>query len=158
MSSVTKKARIGAIRTTLKCGLVAALLLAISSLFAQDVRPDLALWRNIKRALLDTDGREYFEYGLKDCRVPGGTNGVTMFMATVVSASPSSKPSTLVVAIVDNATPEATLKLDRSLRDPVKPGAKVEFQGVPVAFSKEPFMITFDVAVDELKFERSIRH
>lgn len=143
--------------TTFRILLTAGLLFWMPNLTADTARPDLALWLNIKRALLGENGSEFFEKSFKNALVPGGANGVRTFKATLVSATPSSKPMVLLVAVSDHTTPEATLNLSGSLKKSVKPGAEVEFQGVPVAFSRAPFMVTFDVSVNDVKFDGSER-
>ena len=41
--------------------------------------------------------------------------------------------------------PEVTLKLENPLPGKAEKGTEIQFQGVPSAFTKEPFMLTFDV-------------
>lgn len=92
--------------------------------------------------------------------VPDGVNGVRMFNATVLSAKPRLKPSILVLAITDRKTPEITLRVKSTkarieiLNPIIANGAEIWFQGTPVLFSRDPFMVTFEVQVEDIKFER----
>jgi hypothetical protein len=38
-----------------------------------------------------------------------------------------------------------TLKFENPLPGKAEPGTEIEFEGVPSAFTKEPFMLAFDV-------------
>ncbi len=96
----------------------------------------------LKGALSDTNGDQYFSGTLKDSQVP-------KLKGTLVEAKPACRPKELLVALPlpDAQGPpraEITLKLDKALTG--KPEINTEFQweGVPTAFSKEPFMLTMD--------------
>ena len=104
--------------------------------------PTLPLWVKIKEALTSADG-SYWET-MKGSLVPGGAEGVKKLKGTVISARPSIRPKELVVAI-DGKTPDVTLKLDAPLSGKVAEGSDIEFEGVPTALSKNPFMVTFEV-------------
>ena len=108
----------------------------------EKTNPQLALWMKLKGALADTNGEQYFASTLKDSAVP-------KLKGTLVEARPACRPKELLVALPlpDAQGPpraEITLKLDKALTG--KPEANTEFQweGVPAAFSKEPFMLTMD--------------
>jgi hypothetical protein len=70
-----------------------------------------------------------------------------------VSAQPAAQPSILIVAISDAKTPEVTLRLkdsdwnDTHLNGRLMPGSVIQFEGVPILFVKEPFMLTFGVSI-----------
>src|SRR5260370_36398318 len=125
--------------------------------FAQTGKPlplnSREFWTIIKTALTAPDGQDYFENNLKGAMVPGGAGGVDLLMSTLVSAEPVAQPAVLIVAISDAKTPEVTLRFknsewkDAHLNGPLLPGSVVQFEGVPVAFTKEPFMLTFEVSV-----------
>lgn len=104
--------------------------------------PQLALWMKIKGQLADTNGEQYFNDQLKNSAVP-------QLRGTLVEAKPECRPKELLVAVPlpDAAQPlraEITLKLDNALTG--KPDLNKEFhwEGVPSAFSKDPFMLTMD--------------
>jgi len=106
----------------------------------EKTNPQLALWMKLKGALSDTGGEQYFAGTLKDMQVP-------KLKGTLVEAKPACRPKELLVALPlpdAQGTPRAeiTLKLDKPLTG--KPELNTEFQweGVPSAFTKDPFMLT----------------
>jgi hypothetical protein len=111
------------------------------------------LWTIIKTQLTAADGQDYFEDNLKGAMVPAGAGGVVLFTGTLVSSEPVAQPSVLIVAISDAKTPEVTLRFkdsewrDTHLNGPLMLGSIVQFEGVPVSFTREPFMLTFEVSV-----------
>lgn len=110
--------------------------------------PQLATWMGVKGQLSDTNGQQYFESQLKDSDM-SGPNGTKLLKGTLVEAKPACRPTQLLVAIpLPNATgtpvPEITLKLDAALTGKPETGGEIQFNGVPSAFTKEPFMLTLD--------------
>ena len=111
--------------------------------------PQLALWLSIKSQLADTNGEKYFDDQLKG-------SGVPKLKGVVMEARPECRPNQLLVAVPEpdqQGTPQSviTLKLVNDEKPDTlagKPdtGASVEiqFEGVPAAFTKEPFMLTMD--------------
>ena len=104
--------------------------------------PQLALWMKIKGQLADTAGEQYFNDQLKNSAVP-------QLKGTLVEAKPECRPKELVVALPlpnDKSTPkgEITLKLDAALTGKPALNTDVRWEGVPSAFSKDPFMLTMD--------------
>jgi hypothetical protein len=111
--------------------------------------PQLALWLSIKSQLADTNGDKYFDDQLKG-------SGVPKLKGVLMDARPACRSKELVVAVPEPdqpGTPQSviTLKLvndDKPDALTGKPdtGATVEIQweGVPSAFTKEPFMLTMD--------------
>jgi len=106
--------------------------------------PQLALWMSIKNQLTAADGMQYFDGQLKGAGVP-------KLRATVLSANPATNSKEIVVALADTKTPEATLKLDEALVGKPEVGGTIQFEGVPAAFAKDPFMLTFDVEKDKIE-------
>lgn len=112
---------------------------------SDNVDPPHALWAAMKRALSAPDGEKYFQENVKDSALP-------MLIGTVISSSPSDRPSLFVVAITDAATREVTLRLtddagkEAHLNSPVMQGSQIRFEGVGAAFTKEPFMLTLEVS------------
>ena len=110
-------------------------------------------WTIIKTALTAPDGQDYFENNLKGAMVPGGADGLDLLIGTLVSAEPVAQPAFLIVAISDAKTPEVTLRFkdsewrDTHLNGPLMLGSIVQFEGVPISFTREPFMLTFEVSV-----------
>ncbi len=110
--------------------------------------PEIALWTRIKAQLSGAGGEEYFISGLKDSALP-------RLRGVIVSAKPPCRPSQLLVAVKmpDEATmppAEITLKLDKPLSGAVVTGSEFEFEGVPAAFTPNPFMLTMDIAIRQI--------
>jgi len=117
---------------------------------AQDNRPqdsnppDKHLWHSLKDALTGSDGAKFFDQNVKDCKLPS-------LVGKVISATPAEQPSVLVLQMYDSDRPEVTLRLkddkgaDTHMPGPVMVGSFITFQGVAISFTKEPFMLTFDV-------------
>ena len=109
----------------------------------EKVRPDLKLWATLKRSLTGDEGDEFFRQNVKDCALP-------VLVGTLISAAPPEAPNVLVIALSDASTPEITLHLkdntgkDTHLNGPVMPGSQIRFQGIARAFTKDPFMVTFE--------------
>jgi hypothetical protein len=112
---------------------------------AAKANPTLALWRSIKEELTGDNGPAYFVSSMKDAALPGGVNGIERFKAKVISMAPAVRPKELVVAIEDPAIGDATLKLDGALPGRMEPGGEIEFEGVARAYTKDPFVVTFEV-------------
>ncbi|HSB14369.1 MAG TPA: hypothetical protein VLE22_07910 [Bryobacteraceae bacterium] len=107
--------------------------------------PMLALWLNVRSELTGANGPQYWEGQVKGAGLPGGVSGVSKFKGKLVSHAPAKNPKELVLAISDASTPEVTLKLDEAMAGAADPGTEIEFEGVAAEFSKDPFMLTFDV-------------
>lgn len=110
--------------------------------------PDKALWKDIKTALTGDEGQAYFESSMKGAALPGGIEKagvkVTKFKGKLVSAVPETNPKEIVLSISGDIG-DVTLKLDSPLRGKMEPGGEIEFEGVASSFTKEPFMVVFDV-------------
>jgi hypothetical protein len=100
--------------------------------------PQLALWKSIKDQLTAANGEQYFAEQLKDHAVP-------KLKGKLVSSKPAIHPKELVVAIDKADTPEVTLKLENPMPGKADKGTEIQFEAVPSAFTKTPFMLTFDV-------------
>jgi tetratricopeptide (TPR) repeat protein len=100
--------------------------------------PQLALWKNIKDQLTAADGETYFNEKLKGTAPP-------KLRGKLVSTKPAIRPKELVLDLEGGNTPEVTLKLETPLPGKAEPGTEIQFEGIPSAFTKEPFMLTFDV-------------
>ena len=102
--------------------------------------PEILLWRNLRTELTGANGDTYFNSSMKGAEMKG-------LKGKVVSQD---GPKELTVA-VDNVTPEtmakgeAKLMLDAPLKGTVEPGTEITFAGAATAYTKEPFMITYEV-------------
>jgi hypothetical protein len=99
--------------------------------------PQLALWMGIKKQLLDPAGEQYFASSLKDAQVP-------KLKGTVIEGKPACRSKEILVAISDAKNTEVALKLDSALTGKPEVGAEIQWEGVPSAFSKDPFLLTMD--------------
>jgi hypothetical protein len=109
--------------------------------------PQLALWMKIKGALADTNGEQYFAGQLKDSQVP-------QLRGTLVEAKPACRPKELIVAVPlpgNSPTPEITLKLESPIAGKPELNQEFHWEGVPVSFSKDPFMLTMDTSKEKLQ-------
>ncbi|HEX3746670.1 MAG TPA: hypothetical protein VHW09_22185 [Bryobacteraceae bacterium] len=117
--------------------------------------PRLAMWMSIKGQLADTNGQQYFDDQLKEHDM-SGANGDKLLRGVIVEGKPSScRPKELLVAVpMPDATgtpvAEITLKIEPPLTGKVEPGGEIFFNGVPSAFSKDPFMLTMDTSKDKI--------
>ncbi len=99
--------------------------------------PQLALWMGVRKNLSDANGDQYFETQVKNAAVP-------KLKGTLVEGKPACRSKELLVAISDAKNPEVTLKLDAALSGKPETGTEIQWEGVPSAFTKEPFMLTMD--------------
>ena len=115
--------------------------------------PQLALWLGVKSLLADpANGTQYFEGTLKGSAVP-------KLKGVVVEGKPACRSKEVLVAIPlpdqqGTARPEVTLKLDAPLTGKPEAGTEIQWEGVPSAFTQDPFMLTMDTEkakIDNLK-------
>jgi tetratricopeptide (TPR) repeat protein len=112
--------------------------------------PMLALWNDIKGQLTGENGPAYFESMVKDAGLPGGANGVMKFKGKLISTTPENRPKELKLAIEKPDVADVTLKLEEPLPGKMEPGGDIEFSGTAKAYTKEPFMLTFEVDKDDI--------
>lgn len=112
--------------------------------------PMIALWtKTLKEPLTAENGDGFFESNVKDAALPGGVNGVDKFKGKIVSMEPATKPKEIILAI-QNPAGDATLKFEEALPGMMEAGEELEFSGVAKSFTKDPFMLTFEVDKDNL--------
>jgi len=110
------------------------------------------LWSGMKNELTGPNAQEYFDGNFKGALVPGGAGGVWQLTGILLSAEPKEQPHVLVLAMSDRTTAEVTLTFkdskwnDSHVTGPLIPGSQIQFEGVPISFTKEPFMVTFAVS------------
>jgi tetratricopeptide (TPR) repeat protein len=100
--------------------------------------PQLKLWKNIKTQLVGSDGAMYFDSSMKGAELP-------TLKGKVVKLEPEVKPKTVVLALEDGSTPDATLKFEMPLAGKVEPGTELTFEGVPQSYAASPYMVVFNV-------------
>ena len=110
---------------------------------AAKANPMLAFWGEVKEGLTGDNSAMYWE-SVKDAALPGGANGVMKFKGKLISATPETKPKELTIAISGEVA-EVTLKLDEPLPGKMDLGGELSFSGTAKEFTKEPFMLTFEV-------------
>lgn len=110
--------------------------------------PDKALWKDLKTALTGDGGQAYFDSGMKGASLPGGIEKagqkVAKFRGKLVSATPETNPKEVVLSISGDIG-DVTLKLDAPLKGKMEPGGEISFDGVANSYTKDPFMVVFDV-------------
>jgi tetratricopeptide (TPR) repeat protein len=111
--------------------------------------PMLAFWKDIKEGLTGDGSAAYWD-AMKDAGLPGGKDGVMKFKGKLVSATPEVKPKVLTLAISGDAA-DVTIKLDEPLPGKMEPGEEIGFNGVAKEFTKDPFMVTFEVDPDDVE-------
>jgi len=135
----------------------------------QKDNPQLAMWMGIEGQLSGDGGPAYFEGSLKDADVHGeggakALKGKVVGMLLKVGEKPAKpatcNPNELLVAInLPNQTGEAAkvkLHLENwAIKGKVENGADVQWDGVPSGFTKDPFLLTMDVA-DKTKLDVAI--
>jgi tetratricopeptide (TPR) repeat protein len=109
--------------------------------------PQLAFWKSfLKDPLVADNGAQYFEGTLKGAAIPGGAQpGVTKLSGKLIETKPAVRPKELILDMDNDGVPDVTLKFETALPGKAEPGTVIHFEGVPSAFTKTPFMLTFDV-------------
>jgi hypothetical protein len=102
--------------------------------------PQLAMWLGIKGQLAGAGGPQYFESSLKNAAVP-------KLKGNVVEGKPACRSKELLISVPEpdqqNAAAVITLRLDAALTGKPEAG-EIEWEGVPSAFTADPFMLTMD--------------
>jgi len=105
----------------------------------------------LKAGLTGGDSATFFE-SMKDALLPGtATPGVTKFKGKIISMTPANRPKEIVLGIEKGDVGDATLKFEEALPGKVEAGEELAFEGVAKAFTKEPFMLTFEVEKEQLE-------
>ena len=99
--------------------------------------PDIKLWRDLKATLTAADGDTYFTNSVKGALIP------QEFKAKIVSWTPDTNPTEIKISI-DEPSGDATIKYEKPLHAKVNAGDAITIQGMATAFTKDPFMVTFD--------------
>jgi hypothetical protein len=112
--------------------------------------PMLTLWGDIKKELTGDGGAAYFESSVKDAGLPPTGVGFTKLKAKIISMKPATRPKEIVLALEKPDVADITLKFDEPLAGTMEAGSDLEFSGKVIGFTKEPFMLTFDVEPTDL--------
>jgi len=133
------------LRRVVVAALAAAILSTPAPAQADD--PQRALWIALKRQLTGPDARKYFESYVDRSVLPS-------LKGTLISALINPGVSKLTLGLTDSSTPEVTLILhngDVKLKSDPRLGTQIEFESVAIDFTTEPFMLTFDVSIRQVK-------
>lgn len=106
--------------------------------------PQLALWKNMKDALIAANGEQYWESGLKGSEPP-------KMRGKIVSTKPETRPKEVLLDMDGDKVPDVTLKFETALPGKADPGTEIQFVGVASSYTKEPFMITFDTEKEKIE-------
>jgi hypothetical protein len=107
--------------------------------------PELAFWRDAVKDPLLKEGDAYFE-NMKGALLPGAAvPGVQKFKGKIVSTTPATNPKQIVLALEEPNVPDVTLELSKALPGKMEAGEELQFEGVAKTFTKQPFMVNFDV-------------
>lgn len=112
--------------------------------------PMMTFWvKFLKEPILKDEA--YFDMNVKDAALPGGANGVTKFKGKIVSLTPPVRPKEIVLAIEKPGVGDAKLMLEMPLPGKMEPGEELQFEGVAKSYTKDPYMITFDVEAKQIE-------
>jgi len=119
--------------------------LVFQSARADTVNPPLALWRVIKKGL-EESGQRFFDERVKDALIPGGVNGVRGLRGKVVSIDWELRRSILRLSMENDSAADVTLEVSAGVPlTGIEEGKSVLFQGVATKFTRDPFMLTFEI-------------
>jgi hypothetical protein len=99
--------------------------------------PDIKLWRDLKAQLTAPDGDTYFTNSMKGMLIP------QEFKAKIVSWNPDTNPTEIKISI-DDPSGDAVIKYEKPLHAKLNAGDAITIQGNAAAFTKDPFLVTFD--------------
>lgn len=112
--------------------------------------PMLAFWNDLKENLTGDGGAAYWEH-VKDAGLPPKDSVPEgKFKGKLVSANPETRPKELTIAI-GGETANVTIKLDEPLPGKMDPGGEISFFGAAKEYTKDPYMLIFEVAPDDLE-------
>jgi tetratricopeptide (TPR) repeat protein len=111
--------------------------------------PSLPFWvKAIKEPLTAADGVQTFESNVKNAMIPPPDQPA--LQGAVISCEPARNPKTVTVGIENPSVPEVKLVFEVPLARPAEPGTIIKFRGVATAFTKHPFLLTFEVDKKDL--------
>lgn len=117
-------------------------------------QPQFYFWRNLRKQL---DENPAFFESMKDAALPGKIEGTELstFKGRLVSSKPETNPKELVLQMDPNDPPggagDVTLRLDKPMRGKADTGTEIQFEGIAKEFTKDPFMVTFEVEQEKVQ-------
>jgi tetratricopeptide (TPR) repeat protein len=112
--------------------------------------PMVAFWNETKENLTGEKSAELWESNYKDAALPDPALGFTKFKGKLVSAEPETKPKTLTIALAGDAA-DVKIVLAEPLPGKMDPGGEISFRGALKEFSKDPYMLTFEVEAADVE-------
>jgi hypothetical protein len=111
--------------------------------------PVEAWWRDFPKAdLTGANAAAEFTNTYEKVLLPPAGLKFTHFRGKIVSMSPATNPKEIVLAIFDPAVADAKLVFADPQPGTLPVGSELSFKGAPIAFSKAPFLVTFDMEYD----------
>jgi tetratricopeptide (TPR) repeat protein len=111
----------------------------------KDDNPSLYLWMTLRDQIKSATGEEVWKSNIQGTMVPPDTYKVKRFKAKLIAAEPEGKATMLKVAVDDPSVADAMLKLSAAVTSKLEAGADVEFRGVALEKSADPYTMTFEV-------------
>lgn len=103
------------------------------------------LWTSIRRELTGPNAQEYFSSSMKDAMLPT-LEGTLISDSIPISGRIQSDERNLPLGPTDSTHTEVVLVLKKlKLEGELKAGSQIEFDGVAVGFTKDPFQVVFEV-------------
>jgi tetratricopeptide (TPR) repeat protein len=112
--------------------------------------PMKAFWSETKDNLTGDKAADLWESNYKDAGLPAAGLGFTKFKGKLVSAEPETKPKTLTIAVESDAA-NVKLVLAEPLPGKMEPGGDISFSGALKEYSKDPYMLTFEVEAMDIE-------
>lgn len=111
---------------------------------AQDATddPQVAFWRMLHRELTGSNWDAYF-------RMMRGAH-LTPVKGFLISQEPAENPKKLIIGVRSAREPEITLRLATPLEGKAAAGTVLEFGGVAVEFTREPFNLVLETTRHEV--------
>jgi hypothetical protein len=111
--------------------------------------PSLPFWvKAIKEPLTAAEGVQTFESNVKNAMIPPADQPA--LQGAVISCEPARAPKTVILGIENLTVPEVKLVFETPLARSAEPGTIIKFRGVATAFTKQPFLLTFEVDKKDL--------
>ena len=112
--------------------------------------PMVAFWNETKENLTGEKGAELWEMNYKDAGLPPAGLGFSKFKGKLISAEPETKPKTLTIALAGEAA-DVKIVLAEPLPGKMEPGGEISFSGALKEYSKDPYMLTFEVEAADIE-------
>ena len=102
-------------------------------------------WTDTKNNLTGEKAAELWEMNYKDAGLPPEGMGFEMFKGKLISTEPETKPKTLMLSVGGGDMADVKIELLDALPGKMDPGGDIMFKGTLKDYSKDPYMLTFEV-------------